>query len=154
MHRRVMCIGVAAAVCGWALAAATLALADPPAQPDSKSAGKWKRPPLVVMKQADIRGRVFLLTEADKPPQPAPNIKIAVQTYDDGKLLRETASDDEGRYSLPSLDVGRYTLMVGTLKLELQVKDPDQVPAGSQTIPKTLLVFIPRDVVEKAAETK
>jgi hypothetical protein len=118
------------------------------AQEKEKKSGPPKRPPLVVVKQAEIRGRVFFLADGEKEEAPGAGLKVLVQSIKDKKTLHQTASDGEGRFVLPSLQMGDYALTVGRLAMELQVKDPDQIAQGARKMPKTLLVFIPRGLGE------
>ena len=95
--------------------------------------------PLVVMKQAEINGRVFFLAEDDKD-YVASKLSIKVIDLEDDTVIQTTITDENGRYKLKNLDAGEYRFMVGLLRLKLRVEDSAGV---GKSIPKTILVFIP-----------
>jgi hypothetical protein len=102
-----------------------------------------KKHPLVVLKQTRIDGRVFFLPEeGEGDAEPSAKLDVAVYERDGGKALHKTATSDDGRFSLPNLDVGIYQLRIGGLTLELNVEG--KLDAGKRPIPKTLLIFMPR----------
>jgi len=122
------------AVCGQAVLAQT---------PTGRLGAK---PHLVVMKQDEIRGKVYFLAEENEKEAPAPDMKIEIWTPDSSKLIQSTMTDTNGAYKLPSLDVGPYRMIIGKLNLELRVQDPLKITPGTRTIPKTIIVLIPRSL--------
>jgi hypothetical protein len=104
------------------------------------------KPHLVVMKQDEIRGKVFFLAEENEKEQPADELKVEVWTPDSTNLIQSTMTDTNGAYKLPSLQVGRYRMVIGKLDLELRVEDPLKITPGTRTIPKTIIVLIPRSL--------
>lgn len=100
------------------------------------------RRPLVVLRQSSISGRVFLLSQ-DAKDSVAEQLKIQIRDRTEQKLLFETRTDKEGRFALPNLDVGKYGLIIGRLKLVLEVREPLTGPTSARRIPKTIIVFIP-----------
>jgi len=104
------------------------------------------RRPLVVLKQAAIRGRVIFLADDDKEETPAAGLNVEVWTANAKERLYRTETDRTGRCTLPALDVGKYRLMIGMLILVLKVEDPDPISALREKIPKTILVFMPRQL--------
>jgi 5-hydroxyisourate hydrolase-like protein (transthyretin family) len=119
---------------------------DAGAEPPSEGA---KRRPLVVMKQVEVKGAVFYLSDDEGEEAPASNVEIKARTLDGGTVLHQTVTDADGRYALPNLAAGTYDFLVGQLRLELRVLDPEQNGAGRRRIPKTILVFIPRSLGEE-----
>lgn len=105
--------------------------------------------PLVVLKQAEIEGRVYFLTEDEqgKDKKDATNtkkiVKIKVLTEDQSTVLHQTQTDETGRYTIPNLDVGKYKLVVGKLIVDLLVKDRASNPDNKKELPKPLHIFIP-----------
>ena len=97
--------------------------------------------PLVVMKQAEINGRVFFLAEDDED-YVASDLIIKVLTEDEEKVIQETTTDENGRYVLKNLDAGKYRFMVGLLRLRLRVEDSTEA-VGKEKVSKKILVFIP-----------
>jgi hypothetical protein len=116
---------------------ATLVLAQ-----DASNEGPGRRP-LVVLKQTAIRGRVFLLNEAEEGDVRGVNVKVEVWTERGGRRLVDTKTDDKGEYTLPNLETGTYELRIGRLRLDLKVMEPADRPSGSRVVPKTIVVFIP-----------
>lgn len=104
------------------------------------------RRPLVVLKQTEIAGKVFFLDESEVEDDRAKGVRIEVRTLDAGDLLFGTVTDEKGTYTLPNFDVGTYRLVVGGLILELLIEEPDQPGVRKRRIPKTILVFIPKEL--------
>ena len=105
------------------------------------------RPPLVVMKQAEISGKVFFLIDDDTDAA-ASDIEVKVFDLGDEKLLQETTTDEVGRYALKNLDSGRYYLVIGRLRLVLRVEDADEAEK-KDSLPKTIIIFMPKELGEK-----
>ena len=139
----IMLLGVG--LLGLGLYCQVLLAAQPEGKPDGKKPAP-KRRPLVVMKQAEIKGRVFYLAEDDEKEAAAANLQIRLWTLDGKDLLYETSTDKNGKYTFPDLDVGRYKFGVGRLVMELKVVLADDADPNAAKIPKTILVFIPRSL--------
>lgn len=120
---------------------------------DDQLVQKTKRPPIVVMKQSHIQGKVFFLTQEDDNDAVADNLLIELSSLDDNRVIHSTATDTNGVYTLPDLDRGNYGLNIGRLKMELIVEDPTTTSRQISTLPKNIIVFIPR-AMEKKAENK
>lgn len=105
-----------------------------------------RRRPLVVLKQTEIEGRVFFIGVGKKRDEVAVKLKVNVQREDNDEVIFKTRTDKAGRYTLPNMETGKYRLNVGKLKLDLEVMEPEQGSNPSKSIPKKLLVFIPREL--------
>lgn len=104
-----------------------------------------KRHPLVVQKQAEISGRVFFLPdEGEGSSVAAKQLEISVHNRDGSKVLHKTITDDDGQFVLPDLGEGIYQIRLGGLILDLHVLA--RANDGKKSIPKSLLVFMPRDL--------
>lgn len=104
------------------------------------------RVPLVVLKQATIEGQIFLITDKEGKQIPAKNIKVQVNSIDTEASLFKTTTDDEGKYTLPNFDVGKYQFVVGRLKLEIEVTEAQQAGKRMKRISKKIIVFIPEEM--------
>jgi hypothetical protein len=127
---------------GVLLFAATLPApaADPDAQPQAE---KPKRP-LMTVTHADIQGKVFLASARQGQDEaPAPNVRVQVRDLESDKVLREAFTDKEGYYSLAKLEPAQYLMIIGRLKLQLDVK-PEQQPLTE--LPKVLIVILPEEM--------
>ncbi|OGV78183.1 MAG: hypothetical protein A2340_09415 [Lentisphaerae bacterium RIFOXYB12_FULL_60_10] len=101
---------------------------------------------LVVMKQTEIRGQVFLIQEGEKKVVSADNVAIEVlHPARQGRIL-QTHTDTAGHFTLPNLEVGDYLLHVGKLNLELRVEDPQLAQVGVQQVPKSIILFLPESL--------
>ena len=118
-----------------------------PGQDDAKA---WRVP--VVMEEATVRGKVVILETRREDRKTVGGLRIEVWTTEpDNPRIRDerihrTRTDDEGLFSLPSVEIGRYVIIVGELRLGLQVVPKANVRADQQE-PKVLLILLPKDVV-------
>lgn len=126
-------------------------LLAPSACPGQESPAMEPAPPLepvpsgLTVRQADIVGQVFLASEKpEEREKPAAKVRVQVRTMDAKEVLRETYTDKDGGYTLPKLDLGRYRLWIGSLKLILTVEG--EQPAGE--LPKILIVVIPKPMTQ------
>ena len=122
------------------------AAGDEKAQAVSKS----DRRPLIVMRQAEITGKVYFLADDQSDEATAADQRVQVLTANGQTNVYETITDKTGGYVLPNLQAGTYQLVVGRLNLELQVLDAEKAAAGGQQAAKTILVLIPRSLGEPA----
>jgi hypothetical protein len=138
---------VLAALCS---APFVVSAADSAETPSARARAKGPKRPLIVMKQAETRGRVYLLGGGGRPEKAAAGLKVRVRTEDGKKLLQETTTDEEGWYTLAVLDVGFYSLTFGRLQTLLQVETPGETADDTErsVARKTILVFIPEDLAE------
>ena len=137
-----ICVAIVLCVCLGPLTMATGAELTKPAElakPTEKSPG---RPPLIVMRQVEIKGKVFFLTEQGDRHAVA-KTKIQVYSQDGKRLLYKSRTDKEGVFILPNLAVGMYKLKIGLLLMALKVEDPLLVNAEESRIPKSIVVFMP-----------
>jgi hypothetical protein len=140
-RRMVCCLALSVAV---SASAAPEPEASAPAKPAQPGVVR-KRHPLVVLRQSQIGGRVFFLPDEDEGvTSAAAKLDVSVYTRDGSKLLHKTVTGDDGTFVLPDLDVGVYQLHVGALALELGVEG--RTNADERPIPKTLLVYMPKDL--------
>lgn len=110
-----------------------------------RSGAAPKRHPLVVLKQTEINGRVFFLPdEGEGDALAARQLEVTVHDRDGDKLLHKTVTRDDGTFTLPDLEVGIYQIRLGGLVLELNVLARSETIKKS--IPKSLLVFMPREL--------
>ena len=109
---------------------------------------KVKRKPLVVMKQAEIEGKVFILTPEDETSKGAENIFLEVRTFADDISVYKTKAEKDGSYVLPNLEIGKYRFTVGYLKLELVVENPDLLKNRDKKVSKKIIVFLPESLVK------
>ncbi len=105
----------------------------PPASPSS-----------VMFRPAEIRGQVFIASEAtDKEEVPARNVVVQVRDPDETKVFRETKTDDEGFYTVRKLPPGRYRLVIGGLHLNLEIVLEEEV---ASELAKTIIVILPKQM--------
>ncbi len=112
---------------------------------------KPKKPHLIVMKQMDIRGRVLLLMEQGEKSA-TQNVKVQVYSGDGKKMVFKSKTDKDGGFSLPNLDVGVYKLKIGLLQMDLKVEDPLKQRGKTSHIPKVIVVFLPKEMEDLAAD--
>lgn len=126
------------------VAAGRLAVAQ--TQEVARSESEQKRAPVVRMDQSAVMGRVIFLGDDKREESAAAGVRIEIRTKEK-KLIAETKTDDSGMYSIPKLDVGAYDLVVGRLRLELEV-EATKAPAEGETEDqsKVIVLFIPREV--------
>ena len=62
-------------------------------------------------------------------------------------LLAETLTDEDGAYSLPRVDLGRYHLLIGGLSLNLSVEK--QNTSWSEELRKVIIVIIPKQMARR-----
>ncbi|MBA4386569.1 MAG: hypothetical protein C0404_01230 [Verrucomicrobia bacterium] len=134
-------------------AVALLIVAGSAAGEDTNKTASASRP-LVVMKQAEIAGKVFFLQEDEEgnsgksPLKTKKGIKIKVLSQDQSTTIFKTETDENGSYTLPNLDVGKFKLLVGRLLLDLRVEDAQDNPKKMKELAKTLHIFIPEALKE------
>jgi hypothetical protein len=107
---------------------------------------KKGRSPLVVLKQVEIQGQVFLIADKDGKQLPATDVKIQVNSVDTKKNLYKTVTDKAGKYTLPNFDIGKYQFLVGRLKLALEITEPQKPGERVTRISKKIIVFIPESM--------
>ena len=143
----VSCLVVGGFLLSGAAGGPCLAADDKPQ--DASPSAAPKRKPLVVMKQTEIKGRVFLIGDKGEEAVPAPDILIEVRLKTEEKLLHRTTTDRQGNYTLPSLAVDLYAFKVGLLNLELRVESPEKEFEGKKPIPKMIFVFLPQELAKE-----
>lgn len=136
---------------GLAAAGLVLLSAPTPARAQQEANEKTWRVP-IVMEQATVRGRVVILESRREDRKTVGGLRIEVWSTDpddpnarDSRLHR-TRTDDDGLFELPLLDLGRYLMIIGDLRLSLQVVEQSANRRGQQE-PKVLLILLPKDVV-------
>ena len=103
--------------------------------------------PLVVMKQAQISGRVFLMSEEeDGGTHGASEVSVIVREPEQAGNMLETKTGENGSFVLPDLEVGEYRLIVARLNLRLRVERPDETGGNKLYIAKTLVIFLPQEM--------
>ena len=112
---------------------------------DPSAAEEPTRPTMTVT-YAEIQGKVFLASARQgEEEEPASNVKVQVRDLKTNKVLREAVTDKAGYYSLPKLEPAKYLMIVGRLKLHLNV-EPNQQPLTE--LPKILLIILPKEMTE------
>lgn len=100
----------------------------------------------VVVEAAPIKGRVFICTQrAEDDEVPARNVTIQVWGQKNRRLLQTTHTGKEGYFSLSKLEVGKYGLRIGRLRLKMEV-----IPSGDPRVaqlPKVIIVILPRELL-------
>jgi len=114
------------------------------ADPVGPKDGRGYRRHLVVVRQAEIAGRVYYLSEGKEDDAPAAGVKVSVVATNSEESVFDTATDDAGRFTLSGIGLGTYQLNVGLLKVLLTVQDPLQPGQGQTLAPKAVLIMIPR----------
>jgi hypothetical protein len=114
--------------------------------------GRGYRRHLVVVRQAEIAGRVYYLSEGKEDDAPAAGVQVSVVATNSEESVLDTATDDAGRFTLTGLQLGTYQLNVGLLKVLLTVQDPPAVGQGQTLAPKAVLILIPRTLGTPAQE--
>ena len=114
--------------------------ADAAEQP---TAEKPRRPTMSVT-YAEIQGKVFLASARQGQDEiPARNVKVQIRDMETDKVLREALTDAEGYYSLPRLEPAQYLMIIGRLKIQLDVKPEEQTLTE---LPKILIVILPEEM--------
>ncbi len=54
-------------------------------------------------------------------------------------------TDENGDYELPMVDIGKYYLFVGRLRLEMRVESEESAPGE---LPKVIIVMLPREMAQ------
>jgi hypothetical protein len=106
-----------------------------------------RRRPLVVLKQATIKGRIFIIVD-ENSTRPARKSKIEILDKEGDRKIHETVVDEEGGFTLPNMETGQYMLKAGRLYLELVVQSPEGPESTVKRIPKTILIFTLSELVE------
>lgn len=107
--------------------------------------------PVVVMKQDKVQGNVYLIADDASPEKGAAELRVQVRALDSGKALIETKTGADGSFELEALEVGRYELVLGQLRMELVVSDPEALAEGEkQRTPKRILVFMPHVLADQS----
>ena len=100
----------------------------------------------VTVRHADIRGRILIASEREtEQERPGANVEVLVSELSTGTILRRTRADSDGYYTLSKLDVGRYWMAIGGLRLILQVQP--ESPQGTE-LPKILIVVLPKAMLK------
>jgi len=114
-------------------------LAEDPPPP-----GETPKYAVMTVTYAEIQGQVFLASVAQgEEEKPAPNVRVQIRETDSDKVLREAVTDSNGYYSLPRLKPDEYLMIVGRLKLQLNVKPETQ---QVNELPKILIVILPEEM--------
>jgi len=123
------------------------------------SSKRWRIP--VVMEKATLRGKIVVLEDREQERRTLEGMNVQVWSIankvsgekesgkvrpERGKLLHDTETDDLGMFSLPTLDEGKYILLLGELRLLLQVV-PKAADRENQQEPAILLIMVPKEVV-------
>jgi hypothetical protein len=112
--------------------------------PEERPPTDKPRRPVMSVTHADIQGKVFLASARQgEEEEPAVNVKVQVRDLKTDEVLREALTDKEGYYSLPMLEPAHYLLIIGRLKLELDVKPEQQ---SLTELPKILIVILPEEM--------
>ena len=98
----------------------------------------------LLVRHAVIRGRVFFTSERQgQPEEPASGVLIQVKVPETGEVVAKTATDKEGSYILPQVDLGIYHLMIGKLQLNMKViAEAEEVGE----LPKVIICVLPREM--------
>ncbi len=122
------------------LSAFAVRAADPAPPPPAET----PRYAVMTVTHAEIQGQVFLASVVQgEEEKPAPNVRVQIREMDSDKVLREAITDRNGYYSLPKLEPDQYLMIVGRLKLQLDVKPETQ---QVHELPKTLIVILPEEL--------
>ncbi|MGD9874957.1 MAG: hypothetical protein AB7T27_11925 [Kiritimatiellia bacterium] len=96
------------------------------------------------IRSAAIEGKVFLLTEEQGEEEiPGGEVDVKIRLRDDREILHHIQTRRDGSYELPKLEPGEYDLLVGELRLALEVVPETSERAG---LKKVLIIMIPRDM--------
>ena len=116
-----------------------------PNTPESKATGNEpSTAPIMTVTYADIQGKVFLVSSQQGQDEiPAANVRVQVRDLQTEKVLREAFTDAEGYYSLPKLEPTRYLMIVGRLKVRLEVRPEAQ---AITELPKVLIFILPEEI--------
>lgn len=118
----------------------------------------WTVP--IVIEQSTVRGKIAVLETRSEDRKSLSALSVEIwnteevekrrgrKEYVRKDLIHETLTDEDGFFSLPSLDLGEFILRVGELNLRLTVI-PRAPAREGQEEPKTLLILMPKEVVEK-----
>ena len=103
---------------------------------------------LIRVMHAEIEGQVFLASE-DQGIREIPAEDVSVQIRDDAgdRLIAEALTDEAGSYTLPKIDVGRYKLLIGGLRLNMSVEPEDT--RWSDELRKVIIAIIPKQMAER-----
>ncbi|MBN1510512.1 MAG: carboxypeptidase regulatory-like domain-containing protein [Phycisphaerae bacterium] len=97
-----------------------------------------------MVRHADLMGKVFILSQKEEARgAPAQGVFIQVRDVETNELLAETRTDREGAYEFPRFDVGIYHLMVGALRLRMEV-----VPESEDVneLAKVVILILPEEM--------
>lgn len=132
---------------GLALAAATWAADEPAAAEQVVDGSDEQGRSAVLVVHAPIKGQVFLSSvEETSGEMPAKDVPVSIRDVEKNEVICETTTDADGAYELPMLDVGRYFMFLGALRLNLVV-EPEETPADE--LPKVIIFIIPEEMARK-----
>ena len=103
----------------------------------------------VIVHDLDIDGRVYIISgERDNKgripdPRPAPGGRVEIRTVAEDKVIAQARTDDQGRYTLPRIDVGKYKVCIGLLRMDLEVWP---AAAASNTSARSFVVLVPEEM--------
>ena len=96
----------------------------------------------IIVRSVPIEGRVLLPAENERDTEkPAPECVVKLMDEEETEVLRQEVTDKNGGYNLPVLLPADYRLHIGSLKLNLRVKEPEPDDSGD---PRALVVIVPK----------
>ena len=104
-----------------------------------------KRPPLVIMNETEVIGRVFILADGKHEEAVASGIPVQILDKGNKKSICETKTDKTGSYLIPKLSVGEYSMIIGRLHLRLTVV-ARKTEGNEEEASKIILVFLPKEL--------
>jgi len=100
----------------------------------------------VRVRHAEIRGRVYISSEREEEEEVlGVNVHVRVTTMEDEAVICEAMTDANGAYELPMIDIGKYYLYVGRLRLEMHVEPEETLPGE---LPKIIIVMLPKEMAK------
>lgn len=101
----------------------------------------------VIVKQAEIRGQVFLLVgEEEGTSRPAAGMRIDVKDTEHAGVILSAETDKDGIFVLPNLEKGDYVLAISKLNLRMRIVEEPENASGKSYASKIIIIFLPPEM--------
>ena len=103
--------------------------------------------PHVITEQTTTRGRVVLLEEGRSGRRAVEGLRVQMWLFDEDQMIYETRTEQDGFFDLPRFELGFYRLLVGRMRLIVEIVEPKPVPLGYMQAPKVLFILVSAEVL-------
>jgi len=105
----------------------------------------------VVVKQAEIKGQVFVIVgDEEGTSRPASDLPVEVKDTNKAGVILSVKTDEKGIFYLPNMDKGEYILTVSKLDVRLKIVEEAENSNGKHSYAsKIIIIFLPPEMVIK-----